>query len=137
MFCFRTAVALATVVVLLIPLTGCDSNPFTPNDLTYAVTYTLTITGTESTVAVLTYRDATRIVTVENPTNGWAVQLSLYGGTTVGATAQGTVENGSIEIMMEAVQTSGDGRTISQDSCTAEGLAQSCNLTVPDYTLPN
>jgi hypothetical protein len=38
---------------------------------------------------------------------------------------------------MEAVQTSGDGMTISQDSCTAQGVAQQCSLTVPDYTLPN
>ena len=88
---------------------------------------------------MLTYRDATRTVTVDDPTDGWSVQLSLLGDTTVGMTAQGTVDDGSIEIRMQAIETSngGGGTTIAQDSCTATGLPQPCNLTVVDYTLPN
>ena len=134
---WRSIVVLATVVVLLFPLAGCDSNPFTPNDLRYSVTYSLTVTGSQSAVTVLTYRDATRTVVINNPTDGWSVQFSLLGDATIGMNAQGTVENGSIEIKMEAVESSGGSVTIAQDSCTSQGSAQPCSLTVADYKLPN
>jgi hypothetical protein len=115
------------------------SDPFTPNNLRYSVTYSLSITGNQSAVTQLTYRDTTRTITVDNPTNGWSVQVSMFGGTTVGMSAQGTVDDGTIEIRMHAVETSdsGGGMTIAQDSCAAQGLAQPCSLIVADYTLPN
>ncbi len=133
---WRTVVALAAVVVLLVPLTSCDDDPASPNQL-YSVTYSLTIHRSRSTVTVLTYKDQSGTVTVNNPASGWSIQVAVSGGTTVGMTAQGTVDRGSIEIHLNATDSGGAPVYTGQDSCASEGGAVPCNLAIPDSTFPS
>jgi hypothetical protein len=101
------------------------------------VTYSLTIQGNQSTVTVLTYRTQSGTTTVNNPTNGWSVQVAVSGGTTIGMTSQGTVNNGTIQINMEGREAAGGNQVTGQDSCSAQGLAVPCNLEIPDTTVPS
>ena len=133
----RTTVALAAVVLLLVPLAGCDGDaPSTPNQL-YSVTYSLIIHRSKSTVTTLTYRDSTGIVTVNNPDRRWTITVSVSGGTTIGMTAQGTVDSGSIEIHLSATDAGGAPVYTGQDSCAFQGGAAPCPLGIPDSTLPS
>ena len=133
---WRAIVAIATVAVLLAPVAGCNSDTSSPSRI-YSVTYSLSITGNQSTVTVLTYRDSSGIVTVNNPTNGWSVQVTVSGGTTIGMTSQGTVNNGTIQINLQGNETTGNDQVTGQDSCTAQGVAVACSLAIPDSTLPS
>jgi len=135
---WRTVVAFAAIVVLLAPLASCDDTPSVsgPNQL-YSVTYSLTIHRSRSTVTVLTYRDQSGIVTVNNPDRRWSIQVTVPGGTTIGLTAQGTVDHGSIEIDLSATDSGGAPVYTGVDSCANEGAGLSCNLAIPDSTLPS
>jgi hypothetical protein len=132
----RTVVALATIVVLLAPLTSCDGDDVTtaPNQM-YSVTYSLIIHRSKSTVTSLTYRDSTGVVTVNNPDRRWTIQVSVSGGTTVGMTAQGTVNNGSVEIYLTATDASGTPVYTGEDSRTSGGGAFPFTLEIPETTL--
>ncbi len=135
---WRTVVAFATIVVLLAPLASCDGDdPLTSPNQMYSVTYSLIIHRSKSTVTVLTYRDQSEIVTVNNPDRRWSIQVAVPGGTTVGMTAQGTVHNGSIEIDLLATDAGGASVYTGQDSCAMEGGAVPCSLGIPDSTLPS
>jgi hypothetical protein len=136
MFVKRNLVVIASIVVLLAPLPACNNDDTTASRL-YTVTYSLTIQGNQSTVTVLTYRTQSGTTTVNNPTNGWSIQVAVSGGTTIGMTAQGTVNNGMIQINMEGREAGGGNQVTGQDSCSAQGLAVPCNLDIPETTVPS
>ena len=135
----RTLLALATVVVLLVPLTSCgdDDGPLltAPNQI-YTVTYSLVIHRSKSTITQLTYRDQSGNVTVNNPDRRWTITVTVSGGTTIGMTARGTVNNGSVEINLSALDSGGRSVYHGQDSRTSQGGAFPCNLEIPETTLP-
>jgi len=133
---WRRFATILAVAVLLAPLCGCDGDPSSPGRV-YSVNYSLTMSGNQSTVTTLTYRDTSGVVTVNNPTNGWSVQVSVPGGTTIGMTAQGTVNNGTIQIDMRATSTSSSDQVTGQDSCSAQGIAVACSLAIPTSTVPS
>jgi len=131
----RAGVVVTVAAILLTPMTGCDSNPVSPDRSQYYVTYSLTITGNQSSITALTYKRDSRTVTVNNPTDGWSAEFWTYAGTTVGLTAQGTVRNGTIEIMWRGVHSQGRKEVFGVDSCTAQDSAQPCTLATAEYTL--
>jgi len=137
----RFVVALAAVVVLLVPLNSCGndapSSPTLLNSATYSLTYSLTIRRSKSTVSVLTYRDQSGIITVRNPDRRWSIQLSVPSGTTIGMTAQGICDHGSIEIDMSATSTSSTVHDSYSDSASHANLTgvAPCPLSLDDHVL--
>ena len=133
----QTAAVLTVVLTLLVPIIGCDSSPVAPDRSQWFVTYSVSITGNQSVVRTLSYRQDARTITVENPSDGWSTQFWTYAGTTVGMTAQGTVQNGTIEIRWRGIKHGGSERreVFGVDSCSAEETAQSCSLRIAEYTL--
>ena len=125
--------AIATLWVLL--TVGCGNDNTTEGRTIYTLTYSLDITG-ESSVDSVTYTLGGGDVTKHNPTDGWLVQFPGGDGQRVGASAFGTVKNGTIMLDMSAV-TSGSAPITGHDECTeSAGIAQPCSLVIDKVTLP-
>jgi hypothetical protein len=127
--------AIAGSIAALIGLGGCGKDNPEDARTIYTLTYSLNITG-ESTVDSVTYTLGGGDVTQQNPADGWSVQFPGGDGQNVGASADGTVKNGSIILTMSAV-TPGAAPITGEDECTdVTGIDTACNLVIPKVTLP-
>ena len=128
--------AILSALLFLVLLAGCgsDDDPVQPRT-TYTLTYSINVTG-ESTVDWVEYTRGGQDVRLDNPSDGWTVQFPGGDGQPVGATAVGTVKNGSIVLFMTAT-TGGRPPINGQDECQESvGTATICQLVIPKTTLP-
>jgi hypothetical protein len=129
------SVILIIIFSLVVLASGCGGDDPADPRREYTLTYSLNITG-ESSVDQVTYTVGGRDVTLNDPTDGWALQIAAGDGQSVGASAEGTVKNGEIILYLSAV-TSGRSPITGQDECSeSAGISTVCSLDIPKVTLP-
>lgn len=126
---------LSVLTMLVVFPAGCgEDDPVEPRR-EYKLTYSLNITG-ESSVDQVTYTFGGKDVTLNDPVDGWSTQITAGEGQSVGASADGTVKNGTIILFMRATS-SGVSPIEGQDQCEeSAGTATNCPLEIPKVTLP-
>ena len=84
----------------------------------------------------MTYYFSGRNTTLDNPADGWSVQVQAGDGHTVSASAEGTVKNGQIILYMRVDPETGDP-ILRQDGCNeSAGIDVLCSLTTGGVKLP-
>jgi len=134
--CGNLFLTFTIVLMLVILICGCggDDDGVQPRRI-YTLTYSLNITG-ESSVDWVEYTLGGQDVRLDSPADGWSLEFPGGDGQSVGASAVGTVKNGSIVLFMTAT-TSGRDSISGQDEChESAGTPTICQLVIPKVTLP-
>ncbi len=123
----------SVVLALSLVMTGCSVEPELP--AVFTVTYSLSVTG-QSILTELSYDNGRgRDIVVNDPVDGWSVTFDILERDRIGASAEGTVENGEIILTMTA-RAVGRADIVRSDSCSdSSGTATPCSLLIPDERL--
>jgi hypothetical protein len=126
--------SLLVILVLCLGAMACEDDPAVEERRLYGVSYSLNISG-ESTVSQVTFYGSGQDNTINNPPDGWSVQITVGDGNVVSASASGTAKNGAIILTMRVIPVSGD-QIVKQDECSeSEGTPTACALATEGVSL--
>ncbi len=133
--CGRLSFRLASsgLLALSLAVTSCGVEPEIPDIFT--VMYSLSVTG-QSFVTELRYDNGGgRDILVSDPIDGWSVTFDILARDRIGASVEGTVQDGEIIITVTA-RSIGRPDIVRSDSCSeSSGTATPCSLLIPDERL--